>query len=105
MVRSTAPKQQYGGPQSFARFLLLVVKLIGYNLLPNGKKIIGYGTHREDIHKFKQDWAALFQLLEEGKVKPVIAQKFPLLEAVKANELMESGRVTGNVVLINPEHS
>jgi NADPH:quinone reductase-like Zn-dependent oxidoreductase len=95
----------YGGPQSFSRFLLLVLKLIGYNLLPNGKKIIGYGTHREDIHKFKQDWAVLFKLLEEGKVKPLIAQRFPLTEAVKANELMESGQVTGNVVLVNPEYA
>jgi NADPH:quinone reductase-like Zn-dependent oxidoreductase len=95
----------YGGPQSFTRFLLLVLKLVGYNLLPNGKKIIGYGTHREDIHKFKKDWAALFELLEEGKVRPLIAQKFPLSEAVKANQLMESGRVTGNVVLVNPQHA
>lgn len=93
----------YGAPQSFARFLLLVVKLIGYNLLPNGKTIKGYGTHREDVNIFKEDWSHLFKLLEEGKIRPVIARKFPLLEAVQANELLESGTVTGNVVLVAPE--
>jgi NADPH:quinone reductase-like Zn-dependent oxidoreductase len=93
----------YGGPQSFARFLLLMVKFIGYNLLPNGKTIKGYGTHREDVEKFKQDWGMLFKLLEESQIKPVIACKFPILEAARAYALLESGQVTGNVVLLAPE--
>ena len=93
----------YGGPQSFARFLLLVVKLITYNLLPNGKKIEGYGTHRLGVDLFREDWQKLFTLLEEGKIKPVIAQKFPILEAPRAYALLESGTVTGNLVLLAPE--
>ena len=93
----------YGGPQSFSRFMLLVTKFILYNLLPNGKRIKGYGTHRGEIEPFKEDWGELFTLLEEGKIKPVIAEKFPLLEARKANELLESGQVTGNIVLLAPE--
>ena len=93
----------YGAPQSFGRFLLLVAKLIGYNLLPNGKTIEGYGTHRLGVDLFKEDWTTLFKLLEAGKIKPVIAGKYPLLEAVRAYELLESGRVTGNLVLLAPE--
>jgi NADPH:quinone reductase-like Zn-dependent oxidoreductase len=93
----------YGAPQSFGRFLLLVAKLIGYNLLPNGKTIEGYGTHRLGVDLFKEDWATLFNLLEAGKIKPVIAGKYPLLEAVRAYELLESGQVTGNLVLLVPE--
>ncbi len=93
----------YGGPQSFWSFLLLAAKFIGYNLLPNGKKIKGYGTHREDVNQFKEDWMALFNLLEEGNIRPIIAQKFPILEAVQAYELLESGQVTGNLVLTTPE--
>jgi NADPH:quinone reductase-like Zn-dependent oxidoreductase len=93
----------YGAPQSFAHFLLLVVKLIFYNLLPNGKSIEGYGTHRLGVDLFKQDWTTLFKLLEEGKIKPIIAGKYPLLEAVKAYELLESGQVSGNLVLMAPE--
>lgn len=92
----------YGGPQSFSSFLLLVAKLLLYNLLPNGKRIKGYGTHRGQTEQFRDDWATLFQMLEEGRIKPVIAAEYPLLEAARANELLESGRVTGNIVLLAP---
>jgi len=93
----------YGAPQSLAHFVLLVGKLLLYNLLPNGKSIEGYGTHRLGVDLFKQDWAALFKLLEEGKIQPVLAGKYPILEAVSAYERLESGRVTGNLVLMAPE--
>ena len=93
----------YGGPQSLSRFLLLVAELILFSLLPNGKSIKGYETHRLGVELFKEDWAALFHLLEERKIEPVIAARFPILEAAKANALMESGEVTGGVVLVSPE--
>jgi NADPH:quinone reductase-like Zn-dependent oxidoreductase len=93
----------YGGPQSFAKFLLLIAKLITYNLLPNGKKIVGYGTHRLGMELFEPDWTALFELLEQGQIEPIVAARFPLLEAREANQLLESGKVTGNVVLLAPE--
>jgi NADPH:quinone reductase-like Zn-dependent oxidoreductase len=47
-----------------------------------------------------EDWATLFKLLEEGKIKPVIMKKFPVLEAAQANALLESGQVVGNLVLL-----
>ena len=93
----------YGAPQSMAHFISLVAKLLLYNLLPNGKRIEGYGTHRLGVELFKQDWSALFKLLEEGKIKPIVAGIYPLQEAVKAYELLESGQVTGNLVLLAPE--
>ncbi|MFC1879448.1 zinc-binding dehydrogenase [Chloroflexota bacterium] len=93
----------YGAPQSFSRFILFMVRFFLYNLLPNGKKIKGYGTHRLGVDLFAEDWQTLFKLLAEGKIKPIIAAKFPILEAVKANQLLESGRVIGNIVLLAPE--
>jgi len=93
----------YGAPQSFSGFLAFLAEFILYNLLPNGKSIKGYGTHTVDIELLKEDWRALFKLLEEGQIQPIIAGKFPILEAVKANELLESGQVTGNLVLLAPE--
>jgi NADPH:quinone reductase-like Zn-dependent oxidoreductase len=93
----------YGGPQSFSRFFLLLVEFVLFNLLPNGKTIKGYGTHRLGVDLFEEDWRKLFKLLEEGKIKPIIAEKFPILEAAKANVLLESGEVSGNVVLLAPE--
>ena len=44
--------------------------------------------------------AVLLSLLAEGKIKPVITQKFSILEAAKANALLESGKITGNIVLL-----
>jgi NADPH:quinone reductase-like Zn-dependent oxidoreductase len=93
----------YGGPQSFARFLLLMAKFLLYTVLPNGKAIKGYGTHRVDRELLKEDWTTLFKLLEERKIQPIIAARFPILGAARANELLESSQVTGNVVLLAPE--
>jgi len=93
----------YGAPQSIGHFVLLVGKLLFYNLLPNGKSIEGYGTHRLGVDLFKEDWTALFNLLEEGKIKPIVEGRYPILEAVKAYEQLESGAVTGNLVLLAPE--
>jgi NADPH:quinone reductase-like Zn-dependent oxidoreductase len=76
-----------------------------FSLLPNGKsaKYYSTGVSRMNWKIFLEDWAALFRLLEEGKIKPVIHAKFPILEARQANELLESGNVIGNVVLLAPE--
>ncbi|MDL1910479.1 hypothetical protein FBQ81_07265 [Chloroflexi bacterium CFX6] len=54
----------------------------------------------EKIELFLEDWAALFNLIQEGKNKSVIAGKFSVLEAVQTNALFESGEATGNIVLL-----
>lgn len=63
----------------------------------------GYGTHTVDIWLLKEDRSKLFNLLEEGKIRPIIAQKFPILEAAQANGLLESGQTIGNIVSLAPE--
>ncbi|MFC1960794.1 medium chain dehydrogenase/reductase family protein [Chloroflexota bacterium] len=93
----------YGAPESMRGMIRFIGGFIGYNLLPNGKTIKGYGTHRVPIEQLKEDWTALFQLLEQGQIKPIIAQRFPILEAAQANTLLESGSVVGNLVLLAPE--
>lgn len=90
---------QYGAPQSKPAFYSFIAQFLYYNLLPNGKKIKGYGTHRLGVELFAEDWGALFKLLEEGQIKPVIAGRFPLEDIVEANRLLESGQVTGNIVI------
>jgi NADPH:quinone reductase-like Zn-dependent oxidoreductase len=92
----------YGGPQSLSGFPIFLAKLGYYTLLPNGKAIEGYGTHRLGVDLFKQDWRTLFSLLEQGQIKPIIAARLPILEAAKANAMLESGQVTGNAVLLAP---
>jgi NADPH:quinone reductase-like Zn-dependent oxidoreductase len=82
------------------------LKLVFLNLRSNGKKAASYGIsalYARDKKPYIEDIQLLFKLLEEGKIKPVIMQRFPLLEAGKANELLESGQVIGNIVLLAPE--
>jgi NADPH:quinone reductase len=43
----------------------------------------------------------VFDLLEQQKIKPLIAQRFPLAEARRAHELLAQGGVTGKLVLIS----
>lgn len=95
----------YGNPLSFSGLLRLLAKMFVFNLLPNRKTVKVYGTSTSKFGRrpFLEDWATLFKLLEEGKIKPVIMKKFPILEAAKANELLESGHVTGNIVLLARE--
>lgn len=96
----------FGEPTGFPDLFRILATCASVNLLPNGKSYHLYGTSFYfigDQRPFLEDWAALFTLLQEGKIKPVVAAKFPILEAAKANELLESGQVIGNVVLLSPE--
>ncbi len=83
-----------------------LVKLVLVNLLPNGKSVQSYGIsalYRTDKRPFMEDLPMLFKLLEEGKIKPLITKKFPILEAAKGNELLESKQAIGNIVLLAAE--
>jgi NADPH:quinone reductase-like Zn-dependent oxidoreductase len=50
--------------------------------------------------QFRQDLGALLVLLQAQKIKPVIAERFPLAEARKAHELLGKGGVIGKIVLV-----
>ncbi len=98
----------YGEPGGLPELFRILATLIKVNLLPNGRSFKLYGTSSYflfDRQPYLEDWATLFKLLEDGKIKPIIAAQFPILEAAKANEMLESGQVIGNVVLLAPENS
>jgi NADPH2:quinone reductase len=50
---------------------------------------------------FREDLSALLSLLEQRKIKPLIAQRFPLAEARHAQEMLGQGGVTGKIVLVS----
>lgn len=93
----------YGGPESLWRFMVFMAQFIWLTVVPDGKTILGYGTHRVDFQLITEDWLKLFSLLETNQIRPIIAARFPILEAAKANDLLASGSVIGNVVLVSPE--
>jgi len=49
---------------------------------------------------FRDDLIALFGLLQQGKIKPLIAQRIPLVEARRAHEALGQGGVMGKIVLV-----
>jgi NADPH2:quinone reductase len=49
---------------------------------------------------FRQDLTTLFDLLQQQKIKPLIAERFPLAAARHAQELLGKGGVTGKIVLV-----
>jgi len=94
------------GNWGFIALLLGLIKLQILDWLPNGKSGEFYGItgiYQKDRQPFMEDLPVLFHLLEEGKLKPIIAKKFPILEAAKANELLEDKKVNGKIVLLAPE--
>lgn len=97
---------EYGNPLSRRGLLRALATILVLNLLPNGRTIKLYGASgflAFNRKPFLEDWAVLFRLLQEGKIRPVISGEFPLLEAARANALLESGQVVGNLVLVAPE--
>jgi len=77
--------------------------IIGGWLLPGRKRIIPYSIQtlkRLKPEWFRQDLTALLDLLQQRKVKPLVAQRFPLTEARQAHELLGKGGVIGKIVLV-----
>ena len=91
---------QYGAPVSMGSLLRLLVEMVVNKIRPRGKTLELYGTHRVSIEPRREDWTVLFKLLEERKIKPVISDRFSLLDAAEANSMLENGKVAGNIVLL-----
>ena len=79
------------------------VYIAGGWLLPGRKRVVPYSIQwlkRLRPAWFRQDVLALFDLLQQKKIKPLIAQRLPLAEARHAHEVLGEGGVTGKIVLV-----
>jgi len=91
-------RQRFRGTATFALYI------VGSWLLPGRKRVVPYSIQtlkRLRPALFRQDLIALFDLLREKKIKPLIAKRFPLAEARQAHELLGKGGVTGKIVLMS----
>lgn len=106
LLRHGGRMVSFGEPAGLSVLWQVLRELIAANLFQRGKSLKLYGTSTYFLGNRKpylEDWAILFRWLEEGKIKPVIARRFSILEAADANALMESGAVAGNIALIAQE--
>ena len=73
------------------------------NLVPDNRTFLLYSI--QTLKRIKPDWfyedlTLLLNLLEQKKIKPIVAARMPLNQAAQAHELLASGSVQGKIVLI-----
>jgi NADPH2:quinone reductase len=92
-----------GRRQRFRGTAIFGLYIAGGWLLPGRKRVVPYSIQtlkRLKPEWFRQDLITLFDLLQQQKIKPLIAQRFPLGEARHAQELLGKGGVIGKIVLV-----
>ena len=92
-----------GGRHRFREALILGWYIARNWFLPGRKRMVPYSIQtlkRVKAGMFRQDLVSLLDLLQQQKIKPIIAQRFPLAEARAAHELLGKGGVVGKIVLV-----
>ena len=93
-----------GGKRSRLRGLPTIAGyIIASHLIPNNKRIVLYSIQTLKKRKpgwFREDIGILFDLLSQGKIKPIIAERIPLEQAARAHEMLSRGSVIGRIVLM-----
>lgn len=96
-----------GRRHRFRPIAIFGLYIVGGWLLPGRKRVVPYSIQwlkRLRPALFREDLIALLGLLQEGKIRPLIARRFPLAEARQAQDLLGKGGVTGKIVLSNLSH-
>jgi NADPH2:quinone reductase len=74
-----------------------------WNILPNKKSaklFVVDSFNKKNPNWYAEDLKILMGYLAEGKIKPVITKRMPLVEASKAQKLIWETKVKGKIVLI-----
>lgn len=98
-LKSVRPgrRRRYRGSVAFGAYIVA-----GW-LLPGRRRIVPYSIQTLKRLKpalFRQDLGQLLGLLEQGSIRPLIAQRFALTEARRAHELLGKGGTVGKIVLV-----
>ena len=81
----------------------MLIKLVFWNTF-SGKKAVFYGSSdskKADPTKHAADTNKLFELLKNGQIKPTIFKIFGLDDVRKAHQLLQDGKVQGQIVISN----
>jgi NADPH:quinone reductase len=82
--------------------------MLGGLLFPGRKRVVPYSIQwlkRLRPALFRHDLTTLFDLLQKGQIKPIVAYRMPLSEAKQAHELLSQGGVIGKIVLMPGQSS
>jgi NADPH2:quinone reductase len=93
-----------GRRQRFRGTLIFALAIAGSWILPGRKRVVPYSIQTLKRLKpawFREDLILLLDLLQQRKIKPLIAQRLPLAEARQAQEILGKGGVIGKIVLVS----
>jgi NADPH:quinone reductase-like Zn-dependent oxidoreductase len=79
----------------FTLIMLFLLKCI-----PGGKQVPMTPDLGKDNTWYRKTLAELLELLAAGNLKPIVADRIPLVDAFRAHELLERGGYSGKVVLV-----
>jgi NADPH2:quinone reductase len=74
-----------------------------WGTLSPGRRVMGYRVQQLRLdHQdwFREDFRALLDLLRQGKIHPVVAERLPLSEVRRAHEMLESSAAKGKLILV-----
>jgi NADPH2:quinone reductase len=92
-----------GERHRFRAIAVFGLYIAGSWIFPGRKRVVPYSIQtlkRLRPALFREDLIALFDLLRQRKIKPLIARRLPLAEARQAHELLGKGGVIGKIVLV-----
>jgi NADPH2:quinone reductase len=93
-----------GRRQRFRGTLIFALAIAGSWILPGRKRVVPYSIQTLKRLKpawFREDLIVLLDLLQQKKIKPLVAQRLPLAEARQAQEILAKGGVIGKIVLVS----
>jgi NADPH2:quinone reductase len=92
-----------GGRHRYREIAIFGLYIAGGWLFPGRKRVVPYSIQwlkRLRPAQFRDDLITLLDLLQQHKIKPLVARRLPLAEARLAHELLGKGGVTGKIVLV-----
>ena len=69
-------------------------------LIPDGRKVPMAPDAGKPTDRYRETLTSLLDSLAAGDLKPLVADRIPLIEAVRAHELLERGGHAGKIVLM-----
>jgi hypothetical protein len=89
-----------GGRHRFRAIAIVGLYIAGGWLLPGRKRVVPYSIQTLKRLKpalFRQDLIALFDLLQPKKIKPLIAQRFPLIQSSPTHWFERTTTIAGKI--------
>jgi NADPH:quinone reductase len=92
-----------GGRHRFREIGIFGWYIVASWIAPGRRHVVPYSIQtlkRVKPSVFREDLVALFDLLRQKKIQPLVARRFPLARAKEAQELLGKGGVPGKIVLV-----